>query len=209
MEETIGPVGTEDLNAVAPWDKMDDETDRGFDAFTVYRDLHPSIRTYREAANILGISPKQCHKWAGRFKWRMRATAWDRRLDKANQTAQIQSVMERRMQDRDREREIGTKLIEKALQKMEGMPADQVASSMVPSYLRQGVELIRLSDDLPTNKNAHEITGADGTPFGSMTDEQLAEEAEKSIQRLRAKGAAIIAGQDAASNGTKEGSNGP
>lgn len=74
-----------------PWDRQNDETDEGFDAFKVYRDMG-SERTLNATANETGYSMRQCAEFSRKFRWVSRAGAWERRKDQARTNATLTEI---------------------------------------------------------------------------------------------------------------------
>ncbi|MFJ5037958.1 hypothetical protein [Streptomyces parvulus] len=63
------------------WEQQPDETPRRHGQFVTYRDLGRT-RTLQKAAEGLQLHAVTVRKAAARFRWRERAEAWDRHLDR-------------------------------------------------------------------------------------------------------------------------------
>lgn len=90
-----------------PWDRLDDETDKAFAAFCIYRDLGPSARSLRVVSDeVYGSIPAakrqrasgQINKWSSQHRWVERAKAWDAEQDRLAQEAFLRENLERRRQ---------------------------------------------------------------------------------------------------------------
>ncbi len=82
-------VGEEiDLTKNMPWDRLQAESDRAWEAFRRFRDMGVN-RTVANVRRSMGIADgtSTCEGWAIRYHWRVRASAWDDHLDKIAQKA--------------------------------------------------------------------------------------------------------------------------
>ena len=70
---------------------------------------------------------------------------------------------------------------------LDQMSGEDVQVSMVPTFARQGVELVRLSDELPTDQVRTEITGPNGEPLraSSLSDEELTARAAELLHKMK------------------------
>jgi len=60
----------------APWERVIAETPKAYAAFRTY--LHQGVqRSFAATARALGRHESQIRRWAGPFRWRERAHAWD------------------------------------------------------------------------------------------------------------------------------------
>ena len=62
------------------WDQLDDETDRAYAAFCVFRNLAPHIRSVEESRRMCGKSDgsqKNFYYWSNTYHWLDRVRAWD------------------------------------------------------------------------------------------------------------------------------------
>ena len=69
---------------VDPWDRQPKETDKAWQAFSIYRGFGAD-RSVRKTLEQLGKKPSfksHMEKWSVRWGWRMRASAWDTHRDR-------------------------------------------------------------------------------------------------------------------------------
>ncbi|KQP81618.1 hypothetical protein [Aeromicrobium sp. Leaf291] len=76
-----------------PWDQLTDESGPAYEAFLAYRDLGLA-RSNAKVARELGKSTTLMNRWSSRHSWVLRASAWDRELDR-------EWLLEQRQQRRD------------------------------------------------------------------------------------------------------------
>ena len=76
-----------------PWDRQDGETDAGFRAFVVYRDMGAE-RSLRKAAELHGCSQQALGRFSKRWAWVERSGQWDRKVDQ-HRTRAVLSEVER------------------------------------------------------------------------------------------------------------------
>ena len=75
------------------WERLDSDTDKSWEAFTVYRDLG-STRTLDTVAKVLGKSPKLIERWSPKHEWVRRAGLWDAEVDRAKLTSRLDEIEE-------------------------------------------------------------------------------------------------------------------
>jgi hypothetical protein len=96
----------EPLDDRRPWERRDDETDRAWAAFQLYRDMGAGKRSFAKAyqerygKDSSAQAPQFFRTWASEHQWYARATAWDRHLDALNIQAQEEEA--KRWRDRRR-----------------------------------------------------------------------------------------------------------
>ena len=62
------------------WDKQQNESQKAFDAFAMYRDLEK--RSFKAIAEKLNCSPQNIFQWSSRFNWKGRCDAFDVEQDR-------------------------------------------------------------------------------------------------------------------------------
>jgi hypothetical protein len=118
-------------NALDPWERQPDEMPLRHAQFCVYRDLGRA-RTLRKAAERLTKNDRYVRDVAAAFKWRERAEAYDRHLDKLYEASWLE--------ERRKAAEVDAKLLGAAVGKIA-----QRLQSLDASKLTTG-DLIRLID---------------------------------------------------------------
>lgn len=64
-----------------PWERLDGETGKAWEAFVKYRDAGPS-RTFTKVADELKKSVQLLSRWGKQYDWAERVLAWDREYDR-------------------------------------------------------------------------------------------------------------------------------
>lgn len=157
-----------------PWLRLPEETGQQYEAFERYRDLGPSrsidliVKQLAPARALLdGSDPEhrqvlrntarsgqmdtdtpfgyQVLTWSNRFRWTFRAEQFDRHI------AQMASekIATEHAQMLQRHIAISMQLQEKALTRLRTMDSSELSSKEVLAYLKEAVELERVSRDMP------------------------------------------------------------
>lgn len=106
-----------------PWTRRDGETDVAWEAFGVY--LRQSPRSQAKAAEALGKSTTVINKWAQKYSWVERATAYDRYLE----TAATDGLAEELVRVRTRHLSLADKLLDHLERRLD----DYIAMNADPS----------------------------------------------------------------------------
>lgn len=80
------------------YDRQPGETDKAWNAFTIYRDLGLS-RTHVKTREILGKTTgyaRVIEEWSSKWGWKVRIEAWDREKDRVARRAELAEVEEMR-----------------------------------------------------------------------------------------------------------------
>lgn len=117
-----------------PWERQPNESDVAFAAFLIYRDLAPR-RRLALVAQQSGKSVPLMERWSAHHKWRDRAAAWDREQDRVGREAQLEEV---RLMHR-RHANLAVRMLNKAAQRLEGDPANNVAALNVSKLTAEQV----------------------------------------------------------------------
>lgn len=83
-----------------PWRRLEEETPKAFDAFTVYLELGPSrsIGKVRETIGKRSGYDRQLEKWSSKYNWIARAKAFD--------TAELEAKIDDRIKARELARQV-------------------------------------------------------------------------------------------------------
>lgn len=124
-----------------PWDRLDSETDKAFEAFCIYRDLGPSVRSLRRVVEKRRGYPKKTQKvpnvppfikrWSSKFRWVERARAWDIEQDRLVQ----EQFAAENLQRRRAHAEHAERLQEQLLETFEMASSHTVATTEVTDAL--------------------------------------------------------------------------
>ena len=57
------------------WERLNDESDAAFTAFKIYLEMED--RSLQKVSTKLSKSRQLINRWAAKFDWKNRATAWD------------------------------------------------------------------------------------------------------------------------------------
>ena len=125
-----------------PYERLDKETPKAFQAFRIYRDLGID-RTIAKVAEELGKHPNAVAAWSQKHNWTRRAGAWDRELDSVGLNAELSEVeeMHRRQAKLGRRlQELGMREIERAIKIAE--------DNEEPLDVKETQKLVKLGTDL-------------------------------------------------------------
>lgn len=104
-------------SSATPWDRQDGETPKAFRAWIAYRDQGPA-RTLQQVAVLLKRKPeyrRQLSRWAARYDWHSRASAWDDHLQSARNEVIVDHVREAQAELQARLPDLTRRLLEIAL----------------------------------------------------------------------------------------------
>lgn len=90
-----------------PWERLSEESDATYLAFRAYLEQDPP-RSIKHVAGLLNRSPSTIYKHSRRYRWQLRAEAWDR--------AQVEAEAEAVLSERARIARDRLRLLSKALE---------------------------------------------------------------------------------------------
>lgn len=158
--------------AVLPWDRQDDEPEKAYSYFALYRDLGRT-RTVAKAAAEVHKSRDYLHKLASTWRWVQRAQAWDREQDRLYS----EGLAERRRDMAERHARIASALQAKIVARLQSFDPAALTPNDIARWLEVATRVERLALGLPDSTTAH--TGPDGGPIqaevSQMSEEQRAE----------------------------------
>jgi len=83
-----------------PWERLDGEPSQAYEAFLVYLDMGPRDRTvtgayriYRDRPEVVK-APGRFTQWAGMWRWKDRAAAWQRHVDAQDRKRAEEEILE-------------------------------------------------------------------------------------------------------------------
>jgi hypothetical protein len=78
-----------------PWERLDGEPDRAFEAFRLYLEQGPARSTGKVGESLGHRSSKQSERWSSRWQWRRRVAAFDQAAAATSDTAHLDAVAKR------------------------------------------------------------------------------------------------------------------
>lgn len=123
-----------------PWELMEGETAKPFEAFCIYRDMGPD-RSLAQVAKQLGKSQALMERWSTTYDWVKRATAWDAEQDRIARQAQVEEIVKMRK----RHAKLACDMLAKAAAALEELPASEVKAADVSRMVDVASKLERLS----------------------------------------------------------------
>jgi hypothetical protein len=149
------------------WDKQPAESAAAFEAFRAYRDLDPSERSIKRAAEavfadkIRDRDAIRFGRWSSKFGWVRRAEAWDAERDRQAQEAEIEVIREMRTMQASTARNlqrIADESLERYAREMETDPEKKLNPALILQFATQGAAMERTVRGEPT-----EILGQTGS----------------------------------------------
>lgn len=123
-----------------PWDRLDGEGEKPYQAFVMYRDMGLE-RTYQAVADGLQKSYTLIRRWKDKFDWEQRALAYDNHLQKeALKTAKKQT---REMNERHIK--IAIKMQEVAFEALEQLDISDMSAKDIKELFKTATDLERLT----------------------------------------------------------------
>lgn len=123
-----------------PWEPLENETPKAYEAFCTYRDLGPN-RSMRKTAEKLGKSQKLMEGWSSTHKWGERAAAWDAEQDRFVRQQQLEDIKKMRKQHAD----LAYSMLIKAAQALKRIPVDEIKASDISRFVETASKLERIS----------------------------------------------------------------
>jgi hypothetical protein len=141
------------MSTMNVWQKQPAESAEAFQAFCAFRDLDPSKRIIRHAAEEL-FGEKYVDRdavrfgvWSARFGWIRRAEAWDVERDRQKQEATLEEVREmgrRQVLSARQLQTIAEKSVERELDKFESDENYQLNPALILQFATQGASMERI-----------------------------------------------------------------
>lgn len=150
-----------------PWEKLDEESSRSYQCFTIYRDLGKD-RSLRKAADVFyqdGERPatnsqvNQAERWSYTFGWVSRAEAYDHHLTEKFREEQE----EQRRKMLERHATVATMFQRKIIERLQGLSVEELSPGVLARWLEVAVKVERLSRGEATERA--EVSGPDGGPI--------------------------------------------
>lgn len=146
-----------------PWEQQEEETDRAYRAFTVYRDMgiHRSLR--KTAQTFYGLpdddpattQKRQLAKWSSAHRWVERVSEFDAFSDYTRWADKQESI--RQMEQRHAA--IAVQVQRAALDKLEDLSPREMSAADVIRYLEKAVQIERLARGEATTRSEYQAPG--------------------------------------------------
>jgi hypothetical protein len=154
-----------------PFDRLEGESSKAFEAFSVYRDLGVN-RSTEQVAQRLSKSIAIIQRWSGLHNWVVRATAYDDYIDAEARKKLDRNAIKRKAKMLERHANTGRALQAFGLQHVQTTKQPANASDAIRA-IRVGVDIERKSEGLP--EYLIEVMNADDTELTAQYNELVAE----------------------------------
>ena len=121
---------------IYPWERQPGETEKAYEAFLIYKNLGPG-RTVTEVAKELTKSRQLLARWSSQYRWKDRASEYDRENERKEQIA----TQKARKEMIKRHIQIGTTLQGKAIQALKNISLDEMKPQDIERFLQFGTKL--------------------------------------------------------------------
>lgn len=157
-----------------PWEQLDGESFKAYQAFLMYRDLGLS-RTLRGTAGHLGKNRKLIEGWSSKNNWVVRARAFDSHVD----VSARQKIIDDRIEMLDQHARIARLMTNRVAARLVGDGAteafnpSELSAKDIPAWIKVAVDVERISRGEATART--EAVEAESQPGGVVperTDEQ-------------------------------------
>jgi hypothetical protein len=122
-----------------PWERRPKEPSKAHDAFRTFRDQGAGERSITAAAAAVKMSEVQVRRWASAWDWWERASLWDDEVRRAEDEERLTSVREMA----ELYRKTGKAALEKAMDALAVMPAEEIPAAAMVRLLEFGVKMQR------------------------------------------------------------------
>lgn len=123
-----------------PWERLDGEGAKAFEAFWEYCSMGPK-RSQRKVAESLGKSETLMSRWAGEYQWSERAAKWDEEQVRIARESQLEEIKKMRKRHAD----IASAMLIKAAKALQRLPEDKIKAQDISRMVETASKLERLS----------------------------------------------------------------
>lgn len=123
-----------------PWDRLDGEGEKPYQAFILYRDMGLE-RTYQAVADELQKSYTLIRRWKDKFEWEQRVLAYDNHLQKDA----LKEAKKQAKEMRERQAKVGMYLQKMALEGLKSLNPKELTAKDLRLLLKDGIEIERRS----------------------------------------------------------------
>jgi hypothetical protein len=149
------------------WDRLEDEPEDAFEAFTLFRGLRGRRAHELVADQLPHVERPVVMRWHRYYRWKARALAWDDYLDAQVQDAHKQDVINARLQ----QAEIATVGLEKIAKRVLSLDPHDIPIHNLPNFLQTMVNIQRLA--LGMSNQIIEVEDKRQDPATSSTAEKV------------------------------------
>lgn len=194
---------TEDVRRA--WERRDDESERAFAAFRIYRDLNARERSLRAAAAVYYDVDEPSHgnmttieRWSSKYQWRKRVRAFEQDRDRQvleNDLAAIKAMREQHITEARGLQSLAIEGLKRIQNRMRIDPDYLISPGMVLQLMQQGAHMERLSRGEPTeirneisDRQVVEVVWSDDEPSEDADDGADASDGEDAAAAQRPEG---------------------
>lgn len=157
-----------------PWERQPKESNQGYAAFQIYRDLPLVERKHTVVARAMGLSTPAVWAHATKHSWIERAAAWDLYLDRAKlaQTEKYQLEMAARHAD------IAMTMLARVRDRLDQINFKKLDPKVVAQWLDIGVKVERLARGLTPESTINTVNTLN-LNLRQMSEEEIIKEIAK------------------------------
>lgn len=166
---------------MALWDRQDEETQKAYDAFCVYRDLKPRSvdKAFQKAQNSTKTAPSHWMHWAVDQDWKRRAEAYDAHLELLARQRREADHLQELDAYRNRQKQLAAanihgaiNLLRKSNERLEQLDAAEIDVKNLPQFFRAAAAVAEAATNSEAQALAVEelLKALNGSPGGSETD---------------------------------------
>lgn len=127
-----------------PWDRLQNETTRAYEAFCTYRDMGRE-RSLSKVAAKLQKSETLMGRWSGTHSWVKRAAEWDDEQDRIEREI-AQKEQAKAIRDmRKRHADLATAMLVKSARALQRIPDDEIRAADISRMVDVASKLERVS----------------------------------------------------------------
>ena len=127
-----------------PWERQATDTDKSFEAFTIYRDMGVG-RSLEKVGSQLGKSPKLMERWSRYHGWVERAAQWDAEQDRIKLAIEEKERIEDIKRMRKKHADIASAMIMKSARALNRLKEEDIKPSDISRMIEVASKLERLS----------------------------------------------------------------
>lgn len=141
------PVAAPQPEESLPWQQMEGESGKAYEAFCVFRD-QGATRSCSRVARHLGKSGQLIRRWSATYDWQARSAAWDRHLEAVRDQAWVKAQTahpDEIAAMNARHAEAAVAVQQKALLRLASISPDDLSPAQTLAWLVEAVKLERMA----------------------------------------------------------------